>query len=166
MRKRHIYALLFLLPGISVSLLVTFAVFGAVFGALWLWVYGDGVWPPWVEQLAPVAIGSVFVGLCVTAMVAGYVVGRRLEAAPGLNVRHVWLSLVAALLPIGVLLLHQLSVGTLGPKTDQQRCAEHCERLGYRTAGTMPRNDGERTCSCFGERGDREVELPIADLPR
>ncbi len=50
MKKRYLYTLLFLVPGLFVSLLITLAVFAAVFGALWLYVFGDSTWPTWSGQ--------------------------------------------------------------------------------------------------------------------
>jgi hypothetical protein len=152
MRKRYIYTFLFLVPGLFFSLLVTFAVFAAAYGALWLYVFGDRTWPAWA-------------GLWVVAMVAGYVVGRKLEAAPGFDARHVWLSLAATLLPIGIVLLQQLSIGNLGPKSDGQRCSEYCSALGYQASSTPPRHSGELTCSCLGQYGEVEITVPIAELP-
>jgi hypothetical protein len=46
MRRRHLYVFMFSVPGLLASLLVSFAVFGAAAGVLWLFVYGDKPWPP------------------------------------------------------------------------------------------------------------------------
>jgi hypothetical protein len=165
MRKRYIYTLLFLVPGLFFSLLVTFAMFAAAYGALWLYVFGDSTWPAWPGQLIPALVIIVFFSLWVVAMVAGYVVGKKLEAAPGFDARHVWLSLAATLLPIGIVLLQQLSIGNLGPKSDGQRCSEYCSALGYQASSTPPKHSGELTCSCLGQYGEVEITVPIAELP-
>lgn len=55
----------------------------------------------------------------------GFVVGKKLEAAPGFDPRHVRISLMATLLSIGIALLHQLNIGNLDPKSDAQRCSEY-----------------------------------------
>ena len=165
MKKRFIYMLLFLVPGLFVSLLITVAVFGAAFGVLWLWVYGDTSWPPWIEKVTPALMIAVFVSLWVIAMVAGYVVGKKREAALGFDVRHVWFSLGATLLPIGIAVLHQFSIGTLGPKSDQQRCSEYCGDLGYRSSGITPQRSEEKNCTCFAQYGEEQINVPIAELP-
>jgi hypothetical protein len=165
MRKRFIYTLLFLVPGLFISLLVTFAVFAAAYGALWLYVFGDSTWPASTGQVMPILMAMVFFSLWVVAIVAGYVLGKKLEAAPGFDVRHVWLSLAATVLPIGIVLLQQLSIGNLGPKTDGQRCSEYCIELGYQASSTPPRLSGEQTCSCLGRYGEVEITVPIAELP-
>jgi hypothetical protein len=69
------------------------------------------------------------------------------------------------LLPVGIALLHQLSMGNLGPKSDQQRCGEYCSDLGYQSNGTPPRHSEEPTCTCRGQYGDVEITIPIAELP-
>jgi len=166
MRKRFIYTLLFLVPGLFISLLVTFTVFGATYGALWLFVFGDSTWPAWTRQVIPVLMLMLFFSLWVICMAAGYVVGKKLEAAPGFEVRHVWFSLAATLLPIGIALLHQLSIGNLGPKPDGQRCGEYCNDLGYQASSTPPRQSGERICSCLGQYGEAEITVPISELPQ
>jgi len=131
MGKRFICTLLFLVPGLFVSLLVTYAVVGTTHGILWIYVLGDSSWPTWTGQVLPVLLVMLFFSLWVIAMVSDFVVGKKLEAAPGFDVRHVWLSLAATLLPIGIALLHQLSMADNGPQSDGQRCTEYCSDLGY-----------------------------------
>lgn len=166
MRKRTIYTLLFLVPGLFVSLLITSAVFAVAFGALWLYVFGDSTWPVWTGQVMPVLMLAVFSSLWLGAMMTGYLVGKKLEAAPGFDVRHFWISLAATLLPIVIVLLHQLSIGNLGPKSDGQLCSEYCSDRGYAASSMPPRDFGERTCSCLGRYGEVEMTLPIDALPR
>ena len=99
-------------------------------------------------------------------MVKGYLVGKKLEALPGFDVRHLWISLGATLLPIVIVLLHQLSIGNLGPKSDGQLCSEYCSDRGYAASSMPPRDYGERTCSCLGRDGEVKITLPIDALPR
>ncbi|HER35504.1 MAG: hypothetical protein JXJ30_02515 [Halothiobacillaceae bacterium] len=165
MKKRFIYMLLFLVPGLFVSLLITVAVLGVAYGALWLFVFGDSTWPTWPEQVLSGLMPTMFFGLWVIAMVGGYAVGKRLEATPGFDVRHVWLSLAATLLPIGIALLHQLSIGNLGPKSDSERCSEYCSEHGYQSSGMPARQSGEQTCICHGSFGEAEITVPIVELP-
>lgn len=158
--------LLFLVPGLFVSLLITVAVFGTAFGVLWLWVYGDTSWPSWIEKVTPALMIAVFANLWVIAIVAGYVVGKKHEAAPGFDVRHVWFSLGATLLPVGIAVLHQFSVGTLGPKSDLQRCSKFCGDLGYGISGTAPHYPEDQICTCFEQNGKEKTSVPTAELPR
>lgn len=166
MRKRFIYTILFLVPGLFVSLLATFVVLGAMYGVLWIYVFGDSTWPAWTGQAAPVLMVLVFFSLWLITMVAGYVVGKKLESVSGFDIRHVWLSLAVALLPIGIASLHQWSIGNLGPKSDIQRCSEYCSHLGYQASGTTPGHSGEKSCDCHGQHGEVMITVPIAELPQ
>jgi hypothetical protein len=166
MKKRYIYTLLFLVPSLFVSLLITSAVFAVAFGALWLYVLGDSTWPAWSGQVIPVLMLVLFSGLWIGAMVTAYLVGKKLEAAAGFDVRHLWIALGATLLPIVIVLLHQLSIGNLGPKSDGQLCSEYCSDLGYAASSMPSRDSGVRTCSCLGRHGEAEITLPIDELPR
>lgn len=166
MKKRYIYSLLFLVPGLIISLLITGALFAAAYGVLWIYVFGDNIWPAWSERVMPVLMLIVFSSLWISAIVTGYLVGKKLEALPGLDVRHFWISLGATMLSIVIVVLHQLSVGNLGPKSEGQLCSEYCSELGYVASSIPPRDSGERTCSCLGQRGKAKLPIPIDELPR
>jgi len=148
------YTLLFLVPGCFASLLIAAVVAAAFYGALWLYVFGDEAWPAWTGQAVSGVMVLVFCCLWISTAVAGYVVGRRLESVPGFQNRHVWLAVGATLLPIAAMVFHQLSVGNLGPKSDSQLCSEHCTKLGFSASSVPPRNSGDRSCRCLGERGE------------
>lgn len=166
MKKRYIYTLLFLVPGLFVSLLITFTLFAVSYGALWLFVFGDNTWPDWTEQVMPVLMLVIFSSIWIGTIVTGYCVGKKFEPSPGFDFRHLWLSLGATLLPIVIMLLHQFSIGNLGPKSDGQICREYCSGLGYDTSSISPRDFGEQTCSCISSKGEEEVTLSIDDLRR
>ncbi len=166
MKKRYIYTLLFLGPGLSISLLITFALFAAISGVLWLFVFGDNTWPDWTDQVIPALMLVVFSSIWIGAIVTGYFIGKKLEAALGFDVRHLWISLGATFLPIVIMLLHQLSIGNLGPKSDGQLCSEYCNDLGYAASSMPPRDSGEQTCNCLAPNGEEAVTLSIDDLRR
>lgn len=166
MKKRYIYSLLFMLPGLTIAFLITMTVFAIVFGTLWLYVFGDGTWPTWLDPLMSILILIVFSGLWMGAIVAGYLIGKQLEIEPGFNLRHLWISLGATMLPIILVLLHQLSIGNLGPKPAGQLCGEYCGDLGYVASSMSPQTSGNKTCSCLGQHGEVEITLPIDELPR
>ncbi|ACB00311.1 hypothetical protein SAMN06272755_2474 [Picosynechococcus sp. OG1] len=166
MKQRYIYSLLFLLPGFSVSLLGTWIIMGTVLGILWLYVFGDNPWPTWIEPLISVLFLLIFSGSWLTITVAGYRVGKKLEARSGFKSKHLWLSLWATLLPIAIILLHQLGNGNLGPKSPQERCHDYCRYHGYQSSSTSPQNSGGQTCSCLGQYGAMERIQPIDQLPR
>jgi energy-coupling factor transporter transmembrane protein EcfT len=166
MKKRYVYTLLFLVPGLTVSLFITGIVFAVVFGVLWLFVFGDSPWPAWTEWLVPALMLALFSSLWIGAGVTGYFVGKKREAEPGLDPRHLRIALVATVVPIFIVLLHQLGIGNIGPKSDGERCSEYCMGQGYAVSSMPPQDSGERSCSCLGERGEVALTLPLDALPR
>ncbi len=139
---------------------------GTVLGILWLYVFGDNPWPTWIEPLISVLFLLIFSGSWLIITVAGYRVGKKLEARSGFKSKHLWLSLWATLLPIAIILLHQLGNGNLGPKSPQERCHDYCLYHGYQSSSTSPQNSGGQTCSCLGQYGAVERIQPIDQLPR
>lgn len=161
MKKRYIYSVLYGVPGLFISLVITFIAFGFVAGFLWLYVFGDNPWPASAETILPVLFVLAFLVLWVVAVTAGYIKGRRLESMPGVDRKHILLSAGATILPIVLVLLHQLSVGNLGVKTGTQRCSEICSEKGYSASGMPPKNTGERICSCFDNDGREAIKFPL-----
>jgi len=165
MKKRTLYTLLFGVPGFVVALLAALVVSGAGAGLLWLFVFGDNPWPESSGPLLTTLFTVTFAGVWLAALSAGFATGRRLETQPGFNRAHLWLALAATLLPLALLVLQQLRVGNLGPKTEGERCSAYCLELGYHGSGTPPRTEAERTCSCYDEQGREALKLPIDELP-
>jgi hypothetical protein len=71
----------------------------------------------WRQYLARLdrAGGTILVAghilhIWITIIITGYFVGKKLEVAPGFDVRHLWISLGATLLPILIMLLQKLSL--------------------------------------------------------
>ena len=108
MKRRYIYAVLFGLPGLLLSALLTLVLFGATMGVLWLFVFGDNTWPACVDTLLPIFFVVAFLGMWAVTITGGYFAGKRREADVALNKRHVVLALGAtaglALLMVGMLL--------------------------------------------------------------
>ena len=92
MKRRYLYSILFGIPGLIASAMLTILLFGAAFGFLWLFVFGDNPWPSWSEGLVTVALGLVFLVIWLAFISAGFIVGRRLEQKPGLNKAHILIS--------------------------------------------------------------------------
>jgi hypothetical protein len=161
MKKRYLYALIFAVPGLLLALLVCALLFAVIAGVLWLYVFGDSPWPDATHTTFPMAFGMVFITLWCLAIFAGYRFGRGLEAQPGFEVRHLWYALGATLLPIAIVLLQQLSVGNIGPKSDSLLCSDYCRQRGYMASSLPPRDSGERTCSCLGHFGEAELTMPL-----
>lgn len=110
MKRRYVYAVLFGLPGLLVSALLTLLVLGMTMGVLWLFVFGDNTWPAYTDTLLPVFFLLVFLLGWVAFLAAGYLIGKRREADAALNKTHVLLSLgatAALLLLVAGMLLYR-----------------------------------------------------------
>lgn len=164
MKKRFLYALLFGVPGILWSLLVAALIFGVMSGLFWLFVFGDSTWPQSAERMLSVAFLLVFVTACAAFMLAGYAYGKKLETQSGFKRKHIVLSLAATVLPVALLILHQFSVGNIGPQPDSVVCADFCLGKGYSGSGMPPKNTGERTCFCLDDRGVEVERIPLDSI--
>lgn len=70
-------------------------------------------------------------------------------------------SVGATTLPIVLIILHQLSVGNIGQKSDSTLCSVFCSGKGYSTSGMPPKDSGERICSCFDSDGQEVIKVPM-----
>lgn len=133
--KRYFYALLFGVPGLFVSGIISVFAAGASLGLLWIYVFGDNPWPVSTETtIAIVPILTFFISwICFLSL--GYVIGTRLEDNPTINKKHILISRGLTLLFILFIVLQPWSVGKLGPKSDTVLCSEYCTRPGYSASG-------------------------------
>lgn len=164
MKKRYLYAFLFGIPGLLVSGIIALIIFGASIGILWLFIFGDSTWPSSTEPLLSVLVISTFLLLWILSIVAGYAIGKRLEKNPGLNRMHILISGGLTLAFILFILLQQLSVGNLGPKSDSMLCSDFCVQHGYSGSGMPPPNSGDRTCSCYDNSGNEVLKVPLESI--
>ena len=153
MKKRYLYVLLFGVPGLAVSLTITFAVFGALAGLLWIYVYGDEPWPRSAGTILSAFFILVFLVLWISSLIAGFITGKRLEETPGLNRNHLLLSAGATILTLALIILHQFGVGNIGPESDSVLCSEFCRGRGYPASSMPPKVSGARTCRCLDGAG-------------
>jgi len=170
MKKRYLYALLFGIPGFFVSGIITLLVFGGVIGILWIYVFGDNPWPVSTDTLLSVLLIVGFLLLWTASIAAGYVIGKRLESDPAWNRTHILISGGLTLLFILFIVLQQLSVGNIGPKTDSALCSDFCIQKGYSGSGMPPQNSGDRSCICLDDSGNEVLKVPLdsidADAPK
>jgi hypothetical protein len=166
MKKRFLYCLLFGAPGFLIALVVAFFVFGAVAGVLWVFVLGDNPWPDSTDHLLPVLFGLVFFGLWIGSIVFGYFTGKKLEQDPNFDKDHLLLSAAATVAPILMVVLHQWSVGNIGPKPESVVCGDYCSSKGYAMSGMPPKNSGDRSCICYGYNGEEVERNPLHNLAK
>jgi hypothetical protein len=164
MKKRHLYALLWGLPGFFVAVIATMSALGGLAGMLWLFVFGDDTWPSYTGPIL-VTFGSVIFLLSWMGLAwLGYRMGKGLESNPGVNRNHILLSVGLTVLFILFILGQQFSVGNLGPKSDGELCSEYCYQRGYSGSGMPPANSGERTCSCYDGSGIEAIKIPVESI--
>lgn len=165
MKKRYLYAILFGIPGLFVTALLTAVFLGAVAGVLWLFVYGDSRWPEAVQTLLPAAALVAFLVAWAGVLFWGYRYGSGREDGRPVERRHLLLAAGATLLPIVIVILHQYRVGNLGPPSDGERCSDFCTEQGYAASGMPARDSGERSCLCYDGKGRVVLKLPLDELP-
>ncbi|MGB5473945.1 MAG: hypothetical protein WBQ78_10760 [Gammaproteobacteria bacterium] len=157
MKKRYLYSILFGIPGLAASLLITFAIFGALAGFMWIYVYGDNPWPPSTGTILPAFFMLIFLALWISSIIAGFITGKRFEESLDLDRNHIWVSVDATALPITLIILHQFGIGNIGPKSDSRLCSEFCSGKGYAASGIPPKDSGERTCICLDSAGQAAI---------
>jgi hypothetical protein len=162
--RRHVYALLFAVPALLVSIMAAALMLAASAGALWLFVYGDDPWP----NTANVLLGAIFLlvaaALWLALLSVAYTVGRQQEGEPSLNKRHVALSLGATVVLAAIIIVRLVGLNVAGARSDSVVCADLCRSEGFTASGLPPRDSGDRTCSCYDAQGQevRRVTLPLS----
>lgn len=113
MKARYSYVLLFLPPSILAAFMVTFIVIAVGGGLLWIYVYGDNVWPQSaLNTLMAIALTATALTLA-TPVALSYSFGKRQEAKGGLSRSHMRVAVFASVgLPL-LMLMHQLYVGNI-----------------------------------------------------
>ena len=164
MRRRHLYVLMFSVPGLLAALFVAFAAFGAAAGMLWLFVYGDETWPPVAEPVLVAIFLLTAAGSWMLLMWAAYAFGRRAEEGESLHRGHVVGAALATIaLPL-VALLHQWKVGNIGAPSEGEACIDFCTAKGFSASVMPPRDSAKHTCSCLDTQGREAVTVPLGEI--
>ncbi len=166
MKKRFLYAILFGAPGLLVALIAAFLVAGSVAGALWVFAFGDNPWPPAAGGLVGVLFALVFLAVWLASLIIGYGMGKRLEHDPASHRQHILISVGVTVAFILLIVVQQISIGNLGPKSVGVRCGDYCTRQGYSASSTSPRDSGNVTCGCLDSTGNGIVTILLNTLGR
>jgi len=164
MKKRYLYSLLFGIPGFIISMVISFIIFGSLAGVLWIYVFGDSPWPSLSEIILPTIFILCFLILWIITLVIGFMTGKRLEKNSTLSKKHILVSIGATILPVLCIVLYQLSVGNIGPRSDGERCSDFCSQRGYPGSSMPPEDSGERSCICIDNSGIEIIEVPIDSI--
>jgi hypothetical protein len=163
MKKRYLYTLLCLLPGVLFALIASMFVTGATAGFFWIFIFGDNSWPQLAEKGLVVIMAATFIVVWVVFLVFGFLTGKRLEADPVLDKKHILASVVLTFLPLLIIVLHQLSVGNIGPPHDSVLCGDYCLEQGYSSSERPPQDSGDDRCICL-DKGVEVLSVPMETL--
>lgn len=165
MQKRYLYALMFGVPGFFLALLFSFWVLSAVVGGMWVFLFGDDVWPETVVRLLPVFFGVVLLAVWVLVVIRGYLFGKNQETVEGFNRAHLGVAAALTIAPLLLILFQQWGVSNFGPQSDGQLCSDFCLERGFNGSGMPPRISGDRSCFCLDENGNEVLRIPVLNIP-
>jgi len=166
MKRRFLYLLLFGFPGLVLSAIISILAAGTAAGILWLFVYGDSPWPASSESLITLLAICCFLGVWISSLIFGYKFGKRREQNQARDRRYVLASLGMTLGLVLLIVLYQVRVGNMGPKSDSTICSDFCAKQGLSGSSMPPRNTGELTCSCLDQFGKAIITVPIESIAR
>jgi hypothetical protein len=164
MKNRYIYSILFGIPGLLISVIVSFVVIGFAGGILWLYVFGDNPWPAYTDTILAVFFVLVFMAAWLAFLITGFIVGKRLEQDPVLKKKHILVSVGVTAIFVLFIIFQQVSVGNLGPKSEGERCMDFCVQEGYSASSIPPRDSGDRSCRCLDGSGNEIITVPLDSI--
>jgi len=164
LKRRYLYVLLFSVPIVLASAVISFAVFGAAAGVLWLFVAGDSPWPSSANTSLVALFVLAFAASSLALTSRAYAVGRREEAQASLNAKHALAAVGATALLLLAVGAYQWHVGNIGARTDDVLCSEFCRAKGFAGSGMPPRNAGAATCTCFDTQGREVATVPMENV--
>jgi hypothetical protein len=161
MKKRHLYLLLFGLPALLASAVVSVVLFGAVAGLAWLFVLGDDPWPQAANRLLVGVFTLSCLGLWLGLMTAAYRAGKKQEHQPAATTMALPAALGATALLLLLVVLHQWSVGNIGARSAGDLCSDFCQGKGFSGSGMPAKNLNDPSCSCFDLQGREALKVPL-----
>lgn len=166
MKRRFQYLLLFGLPALLMAGMAALLLVGAAAGVLWLFVFGDNPWPAAAEKVLGAGFFIAWLALWLVLLVLAFAAGKRQEASPRSMRGPVMLALGTLALVVFVAVLHQRSVGNLGPPSDGELCLGYCADKGFSGSSMPPRNAGLPRCSCLDGSGRETAPVTIEEIAR
>ncbi|MGE5639025.1 MAG: hypothetical protein ACM30H_02945 [Clostridia bacterium] len=165
MRRRHAYLLLFGAPALLAALLVGAIVLVFALAIFWIFIFGDNTWPDYSYYL----LAALFIGAAGTTFAVllyhAYEAGKRQEETTSTNRAHIALAIASTL---ALLIVPALYVwhSSQADQTPEGACAFYCKNRGFAASGMPPRNSGDKTCTCYGPKGEAGATFPLPEDPR
>lgn len=163
MNRRVLYALLFLVPGAVIAAIAATLATAAAAGFFWLFLFGDNTWPEAAMTGLTILFAIVFCGGLAALTYTGFQAGKKFESEP-LNKKHILASVCLTFAALLIIVLHQLSVGNIGPKHPSIICNDYCMDGGYSHSGRPPEDSGDDSCICYDESGREALKIPMTSL--
>ncbi len=159
MKQSVLYGILFAVPGIAISLLVTFLSTGLILGIFWLFIFGDSSWPGWVSILVPILSVCIFLVSLVVISNWGYQTGTKLEGHSKPVFRHFIYSFIATIIPVLAFVIQYTR--TTDEEFPSFICSDYCQTRGYSGSSIPPEITGIRTCSCLNDNGIEDITIEL-----
>jgi hypothetical protein len=165
MNKKIVYMLLFGLPGLVFSFMISLFVIGAIGGAQWLWGVDFG--EAFNEYGWIIFSIVIFLVLWIISIYLGYQAGSKYAVSQAMNKKHLSISLIVfvALIIFSLVFLFQ---DRLIPESIGGKCMDYCEEeYGSKSSGIehmgTPDDKSDDVCSCsdpetFKNVGNLSVE--------
>lgn len=156
MKRRYLYALLFGVPGLFLTILLSLQVLFAVVDIAPLLGYE-------LSEMQMLGTTGVILLIFWIALIAiGYSIGTWFENGSRLNRKHALISLGLSLLMFGYIVFW--SMRETRYEADSELCNNYCFSNGYSASVMPPVDDPERACYCSNYSSGESVTIPIEDI--
>jgi len=156
MKRRYAYSLLFAAPSLLASFAAALALLGAIAGALWLFVYGDGQWPASIGPVLTSAFGLTWAMTFAVLLHAAYRAGMRAEGEARLDRRAVILSAGTTVAALLLFAGYQWRAGNIGPQSEGGAAPSTAATRASRQAECRPGTSARRPAAASTRRGARQ----------
>jgi len=155
MKQRYLYSIIFGLPGLIVSVYLSFIPGGAIAGFFWIYVFGDNRWPDWTNWIGwalwlITIITFIFIQFFITLI--GYRTGKKRESKNiPTNYLHVTSSIALFIVLTISMIYYQR--GYLINAPPSTICSNLCLQKAYTSSYYGPDllnlNSGTNICKCL-----------------
>ena len=157
MKKRYLYALLFIIPGFLLALPLSLNIFESLI-AIYN-TYGRLPRAYSEDELFYVLI-AIFLIIWVVLVLTAYWVGSRFEGGPKLS----WMpALIMGFTVLFFAYILRYAANYAVETVNVELCSEYCQSRGYHVSIPSPPDAPEQTCYCSNSDG-RSVTVPLEDL--
>jgi len=158
MKKRYLYALLFIIPAFLISLSISPYLYD-IFFELYETFGPSDIW--FSEMGLLIILAMIVLVPWIVQIIIAYWIGLKLEDEPKWN--RVAVLIMGFALVFSVYVLRFL-VGYAVESVNGELCGEYCQSNGYHTSIISPYDDPEQTCYCSNGPNSEHLIVPLDDL--